>query len=222
MNFLLGCFLCVSFSSACIRLVRLKLLPWLRDKMVEFSFRRTYREATYKVNKKKAKLSSDKLKNDIVDTYGLFQDIKTMNSSAGQKSGQSTVPQFGPQLENHYFSEVEANTLSKKFHRTKYQFSRRLLHIQLRLKMCSPQNCNKCMKMIHLVSSPIKAVRTFYLEFNIFRSFNRYFRWAAGIWSLFFLFRDDCAKWYLRWRIVATLFSLNIRLFKGHLILVTF
>ena len=127
--------------------------------MVEFSFRRTYREATYKLQKKKPKLSSDTLNNDIVDTYGLFQDIKSINSSAEQKSDRSAVPQFRPQLENHYLPEPEADTLFKNLHRTKYQLSRRLLQIQLRIKMCSPQNCNKCMKMIHLVSSPIKAVR---------------------------------------------------------------
>ena len=132
--------------------------------MAELSFRRTYRETTYKATTKKS------------------------------KSGQLAVDQFGPQLANHSLAEAETDPLSENLHRTKYQFRQRLLHIQLRIQMCSPKNCNKCMKMIHLVSSPIKAVRNFYLEFDIFRSFNRYFRWAAGIWSLFFLFRDDCAK----------------------------
>ena len=109
--------------------------------MTELSFRRTYRETTYKATAKKSK--SD---------------------------------QFGQQLANHSLAEAETDTLSENLHRTKYQFSQRLLHIQLRIQMCSPQNCNKCMKMIHLVSSPIKAVRNFYLEFNIFRSLNRNFR----------------------------------------------
>ena len=119
--------------------------------MTELSFRRTYRETTYKATTKKS------------------------------KSSQLAVHQFGPQLANDSLAEAETDTLSENLHRTKYQFSQRLLHIQLRIQMCSPQNCNKCMKMIHLVSSPIKAVRNSNLEFNIFRSLNRNFRWAAGI-----------------------------------------